>query len=510
MAEENTVLTVDGPEKATAEPAKPKQTEEQKVSFEKAMETFGQIASGRKKPKEKVEEPAKTVEKDKKSSEQEKPKEDANKLNEKTQEEGDKGKAEETVHTPKPRSREKTTQRNPPLDERVLAEIAADAGARAGAATISHLEKEEKARNQRRAENDDDFKPPKEYTEQYAAFKVMAKAKPDKYGGLVDDFKRFVKEEEDYIKQWKRDHPGEPWNGEADEHNDFYQKATPTYEDADLRRAEINLELGETKKEIRREVLEEVTPKLKELDDLKRNEILRELQPAIATAEKAAMGSILKAIDPAYEKFTEPAELVKLKDEDPMGFDITIQVASDALPFVSEVTRLWKSKGAVKAEENNPLHRYIHDYASKMMELISALPAEEQLRDGKKFSTWNNFSKLSPAEQEKHWTITDQDLIERKMLDAQEIARERFANEDKKLTSWAKRKGMTNGSANNSALKPADDKNKEEPKPAPAKENSGSPSVGSRTQVGSGGQPAPSSKPAWVDQFGSILSGRKL
>ena len=502
MADEQ-VLTVDGPVKA--EPAKPvKQTEEQNVSFEKAMETFGQIASGRKKPEKKVEDPAKEVEKDKKTDQQEKPKEDKGKLNEKVNEEGDKGKTEGELHKPKPKAK---AQPKPALDETRLAEIAADAGGRAAGAAIERIEKEKAKVEKSVAE---DFKPPKEYTEQYAAFKVMAKAKPDKYGGLVDDFKRFVKEEEDYIKQWKHDHPGEAWNGEDEQHNDFYERATPTYEDADLRRAEINLELGETKKEIRREVLEEVSPKLKELDDLKRNETIRELQPVIAAVEKTAMGSILKAIDPAYEKFTEPAELVKLRDEDPMGFDIAIQVAGDALPFVVEVTRLWKSKGAVKAEENNPLHRYIHDYATKMMDLISALPAEEQMRDGKKFSTWNNFNKLTPAEQEKHWTISEQDLIERKMLDAAEIARERFANEDKKLSSWAKRKGMTNGSVNNPPPKPADEKKKEEVKPAPAKETSGSPSVGSRTQVGSGGQPAPSSKPAWVDQFGSILSGRKL
>jgi len=494
MADE--VLTIDGPVKA--EPEKPvKQTEEQKVSFEKAMETFGQIASGRKKPKEKVEEPAKEVKDDKKPEQEQKPKE-----NEKEVE----GKPKEEPEAHKPKLKAKA-QPKPVLDETRLAEIAADAGGRAAGAAIERIEKEKAKVDKSVAE---DFKPPKEYTEQYEAFKVMAKAKPEKYSGLVEDFKKFVKEEEDYIKQWKRDHPGEPWNGEADEHNEFYQKATPTYEDADLRRAEINLELGETKKEIRREVLEEVTPKLKELDELKRNETLRELQPAIATAEKAAMGSILKAIDPAYEKFTEPAELAKLRDEDPMGFDIAIQVASDALPFVAEVTRLWKSKGAVKAEENNPLHRYIHDYATKMMDLISALPAEEQLRDGKKFSTWNNFNKLTPAEQEKHWTITEQDLIERKMLDAQEIARERFANEDKKLSSWAKRRGMTNGSANNSAPKPADEKKKEEAKPAPAKENSGSPSVGSRTQVGSGGQPAPSGKPVWSSNFDNIFNGRKL
>jgi len=495
MAEEKAVLTIDGPVKA--EPEKPKQTEEQKVSFEKAMEVFGEISSGRKKPKEKVEESAKEVKDDKKTEQEQKPKKDEKQVDEKPKEESE-------AHKPKPKAK---TQPKPVLDEARLAEIAADAGGRAAGVAIERIEKE-KAKAEK--EKPEEFKPPKDYVQQYEAFKVMAKAKPDKYGGLVDDFKKFVKEEEDYIKQWKRDHPGEPWNGEADEHNEFYQKATPTYEDADLRRAEINLELGETKTQIRKEVLDEVQPKLKELDDLKRNETLRELQPTIASAEKSAMGSILKAIDPAYEKFTEPSELAKLKDEDPMGFDIAIQVASDALPFVSEVTRLWKSKGAVKAEENNPLHRYIHDYASKMMDLISALPPDEQLRDGKKFSTWNNFSKLSPAEQEKHWTITDQDLIERKMLDAQEIARERFVNEDKKLTSWAKRKGMTNGSVNNSAPKQPEEKKKEEVKPAPAKESNGSPSVGSRTQVGSGGTPAPSSKPAWVDPFVSIFDGRKL
>ncbi len=498
MAEEKTLLTIDGPEKAAVETEKPKpQTAEQKVSFEKAMETFGQIASGRKKPEKKVEEPAKEIDKDKKPAEQEKPKEEKTNVDDKAKEEGD-------LHKPKSKAK---AQPKPALDETKLAEIAAEAGGRAAGAAIERIEKE-KAKVEK--EKPDEFKPPKDYVQQYEAFKVMAKAKPDQYGGLVDDFKKFVGEEEAYIKQWKRDHPGEPWNGEADEHNDFYQKVTPTYDDADLRRAEINLELGETKKEIRREVLEEVQPKLKELDDLKRNETIRELQPVIEKVEKTAMGSILKAIDPDYEKFTEPAELVKLKDQDEDHFEIALTAAQYALPFVSEVTRIFNSKGAVKADDNNPTHREIYGYASNMMDLIKKLPAEDQVRDGKKFATWQDYYAMAPALQKNHWTVSEQDLIERRMLDAQIIAKERTDNLNKKRDAWLKRNGATGSNANNPPPKPEATKKEQETKPAPARESNGSPSVGSRTQVGSGGQPAPSSTPSWVQPFESIFSGRKL
>jgi hypothetical protein len=494
MPEQPNTLTIDGPAKPGTETEQPTKAAESVPNLEAAIASFGDVFSGRKKKEPAKDDKAETSpvpEKEKAEKDKADVKSDTEKV--------------EPEHKPKPKAK---APQKPALDETRMAEIAAEAGARASTETISRIDAaKEKAKTEKPAE---DFKPPKEYAEQYAAFKVMAKAKPDKYGSLTEEFKSFVKEEESYIKQWKRDHPGETWNGEDEQHNEFYLRATPLYDDADFRRAEINLELGETKKEIRREALEEVEPKLKKLDEMERNETLREIQPVIATAERDAMGSILKAIDPAYDKFIDPAELVKLKDEDPVAFDIALAVASDAVPFVAEVTRLWKSKGAVKAQENNPLHQYIHNYATSMMYLIKKLPAEDQLRDGKKFATWNEFNAMAPAQQANYWIVSDQDLIERKLLDAQTIAKERVASEDKKLSSWAKRKGLSNGNANNPAPKPAQEKKQEESKPLPARENNGSPSIGSRTQVSPNAQPSPDSQASHMVDFGKIFNGFKV
>lgn len=482
------------PKKAPHGTAEP----EDKISFEEATKRFGDTFSGKKKPKKETEEPAKEIEHTKTGDEKAK-------LEKKDETLSDKDEKVES-HKPK-RSKKPSEPVEPALSETRLAEIAADAGARASAETITRIEKERTKADDKQAE---DFKPPKEYTEKYAAFKLMAKAKPDKYEKLLEEFKAFVKEEDTYIKQWKRDHQGEAWNGEADEHNDFYQRVTPSYDEGDLRRAEINLELGETKKEIRKEVLDEFEPKLKELDELKLKETMRSLQPVIDSAERMAMGSILKAINPNFEKFVEPAELVKLKDEDPVAFDSAMAAATDAVPFVAEVTRLWKGNGAIKAQSDNPAHQYIFAYGTKMGELIKALPPEDQIRDGKKFATWDEFNQLSDAKKGQYWTISDQDLIERKLLDAQQIAKERFATDNKKHQQWAKREGLTAGNANNSTPKRENGKADQEAKQLPAKENNGSPSVGSRTQVSPNATPSPSSAPAWLEPFGKIMSGRKV
>jgi len=489
---------VDAPAKPVDQPEQPAKPTAGELTLDQAIGQFGDVFSGRQKKPE-TEKPAQI----KKDDEDKKGTESKDKQGD--QKAKDDQKLKEDVEQPhKPKAKSKAPAK-PVLDETRMAEIAAEAGARASTEAISRIEKE---RSKPAEKTIEDFKPPKEYAEKFAAIKVMAKAAPDKYGDLVESFQTFVKEEEGYIKQWKRDHPGEAWNGEDEQHNDFYQRVTPNYDEADMRRAEIKIELGDTRKEIRKEVLDEVEPKLKELDELKRKEVMRELQPVIDKAEVAAMGNILKAINPEYEKFTSPDELVKLKDEDPLAFDVTMAVASDALPFVTEITRLWK--GAAQSSNDNPLHKYIFDYATKMQELIKALPAEDQMRDGKKFSTWNDFYKMTPAQQASHWTVTDQDLIERKMLDAQEIARDRIAAEDKRLAGYAKRKGMTQGNANNSLPKQGDQKTEQPAKPLPVKENNGSPSVGSRTQVSPNTTAAPSGQPEWLEQFGNILSGRKV
>lgn len=510
MADENTA-TIEAPVATQVAPVAepPKTTEKPKdVTLEKAIEEFGDTFTyglGKKKkelPTDEVKESEKPNDsKAKQDGKKETEKNaKADPVNELEQSEKDAA----PVH--KPKAKAKPAQRQE-LDETRIAEIAADAGARASTETLARIEKDRPKPAEKQTE---DFKPPKEYADQFQTFKAMAKNKPEQYGNLVEDFKTFVKDEDTYIKDWKREHPGETWNGEAEDHNDFYARATPTYDDKDFRKAEISIELADARKELRKEVLDEVEPRLKKLDEMERNETFRALQPTIASAERAAMGSILKAIDPAYDKFTEPAELAKLKDEDPVAFDIALEVGRDAVPFVAEVTRLFKSNGAIKADQANPLHNYINSYATKMGELIKALPADEQVRDGKKFATWNEFSQLNANQQAKHWTLSDQDLIERKLLDAQEIAKERVDQENKKLTTWAKRKGLAQGNAQDSQPKPAASKPEPPAKPLPAKENNGSPSVGSRTQVSPNNEPSPSSTPEYLNQFASVFNGRSL
>ncbi len=495
-----TVIESAPPAPATEVPAAeaPKEAK-QEVSLDTAMQVFGDTLTyglGKKKKESPAEKPA-----DKKPTEPSDKQEDHSN-NESDKNIGDdKPKESSQQHKPKPKS--KPVQRQE-LDETKLAEIAAEAGGRAASDAISRIERAKVDKVDKPVV--ESFRPPKEYADQFETFKVMAKSKPDKYGSLVDDFKTFVKQEDDYIKDWKREHPGEAWDSEAEEHSTFYDRATPQYDDGDFRKAEITAELADARKELRKEVLDEVEPRLKKLDEMERAETLRSLQPVVATAERSAMGAILSAIDPTYEKFTDPAELAKLKDEDPVAFDITLAVASDALPFVTEVTRLWKGKGAVKAQDT-PLHNYIFAYGQKMGELIKQLPAEDQMRDGKKFATWQEIDAMTPAQQAKHWTLSEDDLIHRKLLDAQEIAKERVAAETKKLDAWAKRKGIANATAQQLSPKQAAS---EPAKPAPAKAENGSPSVGTRTQVGPSPTPAPSSEPGHMLDFGKLFNGRSL
>lgn len=489
------------PDKPTAPAKDPYAPAE--IPFEEAMDRFAAIHAGKPKPRKPVElggigrvagDPVKPKEsKEEKKESEKKPDEKEKAPDEKAGE----GKPKEPEVAPaKPEKRKAREQK--PIDEERIAEIVATATAKA--AQQQPPPKPDKPQEEAI---------PSEYKDKYEVLKEMA-TRNAKNADLPKKLIEFAKQEDDYIKQWKRENPGEKWNAEDDIHSDFYNRATPVWDEGEFRKAEIGIAIKEQEKEIREKVLSELDPRLKKIDELEQTNKLRDLAPQIASVERQTMGAILETINADYAKKVEPDELKKLADEDPVAFEVAIELGREAIPFAAEVTRLWNSNGAIKADSNNPLHQHIFGYGQEIAKLIKQLPEDDQQRDGKHFATWTEYNQMSQAQQNKHWTLTGDDLIKRKILDAQELAKEKYKGIESKFESWATKRGLAKGSAQNISQNGGKEKEPTTTKPAPDKDKLPSPSTTGRTSITTDSAKNASTEDAYMDSFANVLAGRRV
>lgn len=222
-------------------------------------------------------------------------------------------------------------------------------------------------------------------------YKKLEDVDPEKYKGLTDKMVEFYRKEQEYAKEWEKENE-EEFDAASEEHNGFYEKHMPKLDKADLRRAELKLELDEEIMKVRSENQKEI----------------RALQQKLAEKEfeseaKSIPDRINKSIVSAIDK--ELAELDNLDDAGPRGkiAKRILSKVSTTIPGVVE--ELYKvDRRIVEFDPNNKTHAALEKVLQNMEGQFSSMPdSKTRAKDGRKWVPRYNFSRMSKAEQSKHW-----------------------------------------------------------------------------------------------------------
>ncbi|HYE32124.1 MAG TPA: hypothetical protein VEH27_11895 [Methylomirabilota bacterium] len=264
-------------------------------------------------------------------------------------------------------------------------------------------------------------------------YRLMAESNP-KYKGLDEQYTAFAKTEAAYRKEWEAKHPGKQFDPDAGEHVKFYEENEPAIEEDDeddFNRAFIKAEAKlETRAEIERVKAE-----------LKRERLAEQLPQKIEQATAAAQDMLLEAVDPELKG----TSLKDLAAKDELAAEIVSPAVDLTKRVVEEVERLWTPGLGYSIDLTNPLHKKILEEVGRLEQEIAENPAG-LVPDGKKFAPLAEFTKMTPAQQAKHWTPWVDGAFVRA-----ELVKTIAENTKASLTKWRKLAGVRKDSDNTPA-----------------------------------------------------------
>lgn len=384
----------------------------------------------------------------------------------------EKEKADKKAAPPKPKPKIKAVNVNVQPPAPLSADQIAEAAAR-GVATAMAPKKDETVKK--------DETPELSASDQrkISVLQQMEKMATDKYKGISDRYKTSTLELKQYAEKWEREHPGQEFNEEDAEHEDFFKTHDVDWSDEDYTEAVAEIRTQSALEEERKKTNER-------LSVFERKDKLREAAPEIEKAQVqparllwAQMGDEFKELVDA-NGVLNMEKAVELKKADPLTFSMRVQAAN---ALQTEVGELYKvMNGLADYDAKNPVHINIGNFAAEREREMAGKPIEDRIdSEGKDFLPAEAYYKLSKAKRAEYWTFSVQDVAALRASHLSQLTRNLIAAEEKKHEEWAAARGFSKVPKEASATPTA--KPEPEPEPEPADGKPRSPSSDSESRL---------------------------
>lgn len=395
---------------------------------------------------------------------------------------------------------EKPTQRKR-ISEAEITERAAAAAAEAATRAVSKMGRQEAAPVATKAPDPKDSLSTAE-RKQFDAYNELEAIQPDRYKGVTAKYLKSLEAVQEYTKTWAKENPGQKFNPDAEEHNDFFARIEPEVDEDDWIDAKANLRARDI-------AAKAVAPLNDKLAEMERTRAKAALEPFVQQKQLESVHMLLENFDPEVAaEIRKPDGLKGLSEKDPITAGILSKTVDLLVPLAAEVIRLHDPGAGVEYDSRNGAHKEIADFILGQEQRIAALPAEDRMRDGKRFVGRLAYRNLPAEEKAGHWFLDQDDIInlfaQKYAVQAKKIRDEAVTkfNETAEKLGYKKIEAAKNGPAD---TKP---KPKETPKP---KESVTSPEAVSKTSVkttaGGDTKPAPDAADVIVGRlFGALRS----
>jgi hypothetical protein len=294
---------------------------------------------------------------------------------------------------------------------------------------------------------------------------------PDRYKNLKARYMENARAVKKYRDKWEEEHPGQDFDPESNEHDGFFAKHSVDWEDDDAVEARAEMRLDKRLPELTRQTQSE-------LEQLRAKERAREAEPAIVAQSLAADRLVFDLVGGEFKNLLKPDNtlntdvLKKIETEDPVAYEIIFPEVMRIRQHCQEILRLDRNVTALNPK--NPMHAFILDWAARQEKEFLALPRDKQLdKQGRKFTTSLEFSKMTEAQRAKHWTLRAPELNKLFAAEYGTAAIKRLESERARVQRLASQLGYVKADKTKSAAsQPAAKPGASEPESEPEEINS--------------------------------------
>lgn len=312
---------------------------------------------------------------------------------------------------------------------------------------------------------------PQKQRDKIAILKMMEKEAPEKYKNLAERYVASSDKLESYRKRWEKDNPGEAFDPKDDRHNDFFAENDVTWDQEDYHGAIASIKADAKISEERKkydERLREVTAK----------QTSQELEPIIRKRQASLSKEILKSTAPdLVDLFDDTgnineALLTKTQEENPFVLDVVIAELQPLAAFIREAEQIYHPSKVFKRDPKNQAQAEVEYFRKANEKMIMELPPEKQLDERRRpFMPLEKWEKLPESDQDKHWTLGKDIIIELRADFAKARMENAVKSIEERLNKYTKAKGLKADEVPKAA-EAAEAKEDEKAQPAAAKPKS--------------------------------------
>lgn len=256
-----------------------------------------------------------------------------------------------------------------------------------------------------------------------AVLKRLEKSNPEKYKGISEKYETGIRALNDYAAKWESEHPGETFDDEAPEHEEFHEKHHVDWDDEDFDREKIRME-AEPIAEERLKPLEQELQQLRQKESLREN-TERIVQNCNAAARDFWTDNGEGFADIVDEKGNTNVEKLKaLIKSDPVGTEMRIQAAKYAEVQAAEVYKLYhrltdnlcnetpkNTEESAIRDATIQMHREINQLVWNSEQEMLKQPIETRTnQQGQTFAPASQYWRMTVAERQRHWTYSADDI----------------------------------------------------------------------------------------------------
>lgn len=323
---------------------------------------------------------------------------------------------------------------------------------------------------------------------------VLAKMEelyPDQYKGVSKKYADGIAKAMQYAANWEKENPGEEFDENSPEHEEFFEANKVDWKDEDYSEALIEVKVAQRLPK----VAEQIESKVNRME---RQEQLRSKEKVIDTHQALTARNFFSRLGEEYADLinedgsVNKEKMDEFKANNPVAYDLAVGAAAQHVePIAAEIFKLMD--GLEDYDPKRPDHAWINSFAINSEQMMLRQPEEKQLNEsGQRFATAEEYGKMTEAQQKRHWTFS---AVELSALAADFIATEtskKIELEHKKHEAWAKARGLNPQQPSGKTEEDDADERLENPRGKPVSpEATAEPKMARRTQQEAAAAQAP-------------------
>lgn len=285
-------------------------------------------------------------------------------------------------------------------------------------------------------------------------YERLEKLFPDRYKDLASKQREFLKRAAEYADRWEKEHPGETFDPDDDEHNDLYSEEPSVDQDDYIEGlSDIRAEVAASRDPVRKKFEEKI-------DELEREKAIVRATPQINKQSISAARTLWAGLgeefaDVVAEDGTVNAQkLAEMQANDPVATGLRINAANMMRFEAPEIYKLMNGlvKNAAENPPDNPdeqqkqliqIHRNVNAFGYELEQWLLSRPEAERVDEhGRMFMDMPSYYCLKADQREKYWTLTPEVVIIARAQDLARQTREFIEKEEEKFKQWATARGL--------------------------------------------------------------------